>query len=96
MLQECQHPFVADRVEVASNVRIEDPADLLETYPYRQNIEGLMGLTSRPEAVREAEEVHLVDGVEHFGNGPLDDLVFQSRYTQRPLSAVTLGYVCSS
>jgi hypothetical protein len=31
----------------------------------------------RPEAIREAEEVRLVNGVQHFRHRPLNDLVLQ-------------------
>src|SRR5262249_2549723 len=41
----------------------------------------------------EAEEVLFVDGVEHHGARTLDDLVFQSRDCQRPLSPIGLRYV---
>ena len=42
----------------------------------------------RPEPVREAQEVLLVDRVEHFHQRPLDDLVFERRNPQRPHAAV--------
>ena len=47
----------------------------------------------RPESVAEAEEVFLVDGVQHVGHGALDDLVLQRRHRQRPSAAVRFGYV---
>ena len=67
MLQELHQPVMINCAEVASNVRIEDPADLLEAHPDRKRIERHMGLSPRSESVREAEEVYLVDGIEHFG-----------------------------
>ena len=36
-----------------------------------------MRAAPRPEPVGEAQEVRLVDGVEHLDDGPLDDLVLQ-------------------
>jgi hypothetical protein len=95
MLQKLYQPVVIDLVEVVSDIRIENPTDLLETYPDRERVERHMRPSPRPEAVREAEKVHLVDGVEHFGHDPLDKLVFQGRDTQGPLAAVRLGYVGS-
>ena len=49
----------------------------------------------RPETVREAQEVGLVDGVEHLDDGPLDDLVLQRGNAQRPLPPVRLRDVHS-
>src|SRR5882762_3719679 len=47
----------------------------------------------RPETVREAEKLLLVDDVEHRHHSSLDDLVLQSGDTQRPLPPIRLGYV---
>ena len=47
----------------------------------------------RPEPVGEAEEVRLVDGVQHLHHRPLDDLVLQRGDAERPLPAVGLGDV---
>jgi hypothetical protein len=44
----------------------------------------------RSEAVREAEEVRFVDGVEHLDGRALDDLVFQHGDAERPLPPVFL------
>src|SRR6266540_2148740 len=49
-----------------------------------------MWTASRPKPVGEAPEVHLVDGIEHLHDGPLDDLVFQRGNTERPLPPVRL------
>ena len=45
-----------------------------------------------PKPVREAEEVFLIDGVEHRNSCALDDFVFQRSYSQRALFAVSFGY----
>lgn len=50
-----------------------------------------MRTSPRPKAVREAQEVGLVDGVQHFGDGTLDDFVLQRRYAEWPLSAIGLA-----
>jgi hypothetical protein len=47
----------------------------------------------RPESVGEAEEVGLVDRVQHLDRRPLDELVFQRGDAQRPLPPVGLGNV---
>ena len=43
-----------------------------------------------PETVAEAEEVLLVDRIQHFDHRPLDDLVFQRRDAERPLPPIRL------
>ena len=48
---------------------------------HRQSIQRIVRSPSRPEPVRESEEIPFVDGVEHYGACALDDLVFQSRDT---------------
>jgi hypothetical protein len=47
-----------------------------------------------PEAVGEAQEVGLVDRVEHRRHGVLDDFVLQRRDAQRPHPPVGLGNKC--
>ena len=42
------------------------------------------------EPVGEAPEIHLVDGVEHFDDGPLNDLVLQRGDAERSLPPVCL------
>jgi len=49
-----------------------------------------MRLAPWPEPVGEAQEVHLINGVQHLGDGTLDDLVFQRGYAERPLPPVRL------
>src|SRR5438552_12106510 len=49
-----------------------------------------MRTTPRPETIREAPEIHLVDSVEHLHDGPLNDLVLQRGNTQRPQPPVRL------
>jgi hypothetical protein len=46
-----------------------------------------------PKSVGEAEEVHLVDGVQHLDHDSLDKLVLQRGDTERPLPPVGLGDV---
>src|SRR5882672_2966070 len=80
MLQESQHPVVIDSVEITSNIRIEYPANLLETNSDGQKVERNMRLPSRSEPVGEAEKIRLVDGVEHLRHSPLDNFVLDSRH----------------
>src|ERR1700741_111419 len=52
-----------------------------------------MRAAPRPEPVRDAEEVFLVDRVQQRDHRPLDDLVLQGGDRERSLSAVRLRYV---
>ena len=58
--------------------------------PDPERIQRIVLAAPRPEPVREAEEVLLVDRVEHLDHGPLDDLVLQRGDAQRPLPPVRL------
>ena len=46
---------------------------------------------TRPEPVREAEEVGFIDGVQHIDRRALHKLVFQRGHSERPLPPVGLG-----
>src|SRR6516165_1658304 len=52
-----------------------------------------MRAAPRPESIREAEKVRFIDGVQHLDRGPLGDLIFQRRHSERPLPPVGLGDV---
>src|SRR5581483_9653910 len=96
MLDKSQHPIVIYLVKVTSNIRIEYPTYLLEADCGSQYIKRHVRSTSRSKSVREAEEVHLVDGAEHFRHGTLENLVLQGHDPQWPLSAIRFRNVCSS
>ena len=48
-----------------------------------------MGTSGRAEAVAEAQEVSLVDRVEHFGHRALDDLVLERGKAKGPLASIS-------
>src|SRR6266536_455388 len=50
----------------------------------RPRIQRLVRVAPRPEPVGKAQEVRLIDGVEHLDDGPLDDLVLQRGDAERP------------
>jgi len=75
--------------EVA-DVRVEHPVHSLPFDPDRQRAERVVGFPPRPEPVGETAEVHLVDGVQHLDDGPLDDFVLQRGDAERPLPPVRL------
>ena len=72
---------------------IEHPVHLLRQQSGVERIQRMMLAAPRPEPVREAEEVGLVDGVQHLDRGALDDLVLQRGHAERPLPPVGLGDV---
>ena len=50
-----------------------------------ERVQRIMLATSRPEAVAEAEEVFLIDLIQHRRGRPLDHLVFKGRHTPSEL-----------
>src|ERR687891_1394402 len=78
------------------DIGIQDPVDPPPVDPDHERIQRLVLAAPRPEAVGEAEEVRLVDGVQHFHYRALDDLVLQRGDAERPLPAVGLGAVLPS
>src|SRR5277367_151990 len=86
-------PFFAHRVEELRNVGVDNVIHLPGVDGRRQGVERVVRSPPRPESVTEAEEVFLVDRIQHVGHGALNDLILQRRHRQRPLAAVRFGYV---
>src|SRR3954449_9880481 len=83
-----------DRPQMWVNPRkqcVQDVAHLGAGDPDRERIERVVRPAPGPEAIREPEEVLLVDRVQHRCRGPLDYLALQRREGQRALAAVRLG-----
>ena len=93
VLQEPHQPGMAHAVEERPDVGIQDPVDLPPVDPDHERVQRMVLAAPRPEAIGEAEEVRLVDGVQHFHHRALDDLVLQRGDAERPLPAVGLGDV---
>jgi hypothetical protein len=91
VLQEPDQPLLVDPIEEASDVGIQYPVHTRRADADAQGVECIMLAAPGSEAVREAEEVFLVDLGEHRDHGSLDYLVFQCRDPQRALLAVRLG-----
>ena len=72
----------------ASDVSVQYPVHRLAPDAPRERVQRVMLSPSGPEPVGEADKVLLVDRIENFNHGALDDLVFQRRDPQRPLPAV--------
>jgi site-specific DNA recombinase len=96
MLQETDQPFLTDRIEEAPDVDLENPVHRGVAYRYRQGIQRIVLTAPGPKAVREPEEVLLVNRVQHLDHRALDDLIFQGGDPQRALFPARLRYVPSS
>ncbi len=79
--------------EVVAEVRVEHPVHLLAHDPGSERIQRVMRAATRPEPVGEAQEVRLIDGVQHLDQRPLKDLVLQRGDTERPQPPIGLWYV---
>ncbi|HWE95318.1 MAG TPA: hypothetical protein VG269_15230 [Tepidisphaeraceae bacterium] len=92
VLDELHQPFVVQRVEEPANVRVEQPAHLLRLNPDRQGIQCHVGAAPRTvSSGTVAEQVGLVDGIQHLHGRPLDDLVFQHGNADGTLLAIRFG-----
>src|SRR5262249_24095955 len=93
MLQEPDQPFLADLVEERSDIGVQYVAHLPAVDPDAERIQRIVRAAPRPEPIRDAEEVFLVDRVQQCDHCPLDNLVLQGCDRERALSAIWLGYV---
>ena len=75
----------------AADVAVEHPVHLLRQQPGVQGVQRMVLTPARPESVREAEKVRLVDGIQHLDRRALDYLVFQRRDAERSLPPVVFG-----
>ena len=66
---------------------VEHPVDLFRRTPVTRASSAVMRAAPGLEPIGKAQEVHLVDGVQHLYDGTLEDLVFQRSDAERPLAA---------
>jgi hypothetical protein len=85
VLQEPPQPAPIKAGEKVRQVGVEHPVHLFRLDPYRQRIQRLMRAAPWPEPVGEAEEVRLIDAVQHLDEGGLGDLVLQAGNATLPL-----------
>src|SRR6266571_2511239 len=90
MLDELHYPPVIDGPEKVTDVGVEHPVHLPRQQSRIERVQRVVWATLRPKPVREAEEVDLVDRVQHVDRRALDELVFQRGNAQRPLPPVGL------
>jgi len=88
VLDHFHQPRVIDGIEVRADVGVEHPVHFLAAEGRGQRIERLMRRPAGPEPIGEPEKVPFIDGIEHFDDGALDDLVFQCRHAERSLPSI--------
>src|SRR6266852_3578212 len=93
MLDELHQPFVRNRIEEAANVDIEHPVHFSRKQSRVERIQRLLLASPGPEPIRKAQEVGLVDSVQHLDRRALDDFIFQRRNSERSLPPIGLGDV---
>src|SRR5437660_11592486 len=96
MLHELNQPTVIEVIEKTSNVGVKNVVHFLLQERIRQCIQRIMLAAPRAKSIRKAEKVFLVNLVEDGSHGLLDELIFQSRNSQRTLSSICLLYLHSS
>src|SRR5712691_3854684 len=96
VLDKLHRPFVAHLVKEPANVRIQHPFHPLPLETHTQRIQRLVRAAPRPEPIRKALEVHLINLIENGHHSLLDDFVLQRRDAQRTLPPVSLRYIDSS
>ena len=87
--------FMVNVVEEAPDVGVQYPVHLLPHDPRRQSIQCIVGALVRPEAIREAYKVLLVDRLQDRRHRLLDDLILERDDAQRSLPSVGFLYVDS-
>src|SRR5271170_8260777 len=96
MLQESGQPGLADFIEKASDLNFQYPVHLRAAGSDHQGVQRIVLAALGAEPIRKAEEVLLVNRIQHRGSRPLDDFVFEGSNRDWALSAVRFWYVQST
>src|SRR5579863_9919908 len=83
-------------IEKAPDVTVQNPVHLLPRNRDVQRIQRLMLTAPWSETIREPPKVLLVNLIENFDHGVLDDFIFQRRDPERPLPTIRFRDVHSS
>jgi len=83
VLEKPSQPNPIKLAEKVADVRVEHPVHPLLVDPGRERVQRIVWTTPRPEPVRKAPEVRLIDGVKHLDDGPLKNLVLQRGDAER-------------
>src|ERR1700693_131483 len=95
-LEQLQQMPMVEIIEKATDIRIQNPVHLLPHNPRRQRVQCIMRAPSRPEPIRDTDEVLFVDRVEDRHHRLLDYFVLQGGDSQRTLPPVGFWYVDAS
>jgi hypothetical protein len=91
VFDKLDQPVMVEVVEEAPDISIQDPVHSSRQETDIESIEAVVLPLAGSISIGKTEKVSLVDRVQHFDRGPLDDLVFQSGNAQRALLAIGLG-----
>src|SRR6267142_4582092 len=90
VLDKLNQPLMVQAIEERTDIAIQHPVHSL-LQGNEQGIQCIVLALARSIAVREAEEVRLVDGIQHLDCRALDDLIFQGSDYERSLPPVVFG-----
>src|SRR6202011_1275002 len=93
MFHKLDEPLLAHRVEERADVGVQYPVHLCASDPDHERIHRIVRAASRPEPIREPEEIFLVDRAQHRSRGPLDDLVLKGGDRDPARHPIRLGYL---
>jgi hypothetical protein len=93
VLDKLRQPFVGDGIKVPTDIGIEHESHLSPCDGDRKRVQRIVLATPGSKSVGEAEEILLVDGVEHLHYCALENFVLKRGDAERPLPAVGLGDV---
>ena len=93
MLEKPLQPRVIELGEVVADVRVEYPVHPPPGDRDRERVQRIMRTSLGPEPIGKAEEVALVDRIQHLSHRPLDNLVLKRGDPERSLPPIGLRYV---
>src|SRR6266851_6647881 len=91
VLEELNQPLMVQAIEERAEVSIQHPAHLSHQQAGVQGIQRIVLAFAWSVAIREAEEVRLIDSIQHRDCRPLDNLIFQRGDAERPWPPVVFG-----
>src|ERR1700676_2456929 len=95
MLQEPDHPIMADRVKELRDIGVENPVHLASCHSDIESIQRLVLVAPGPEPIAEPQKLRLIDRRENGHHRPLDDLVLKGGDAERPCRAAVVYHPAS-
>ena len=84
-------PLVAQMIEEASDISLEDPIDLAAHQMVAQLPQCEMWAFVRPKSIGTGQKLGLINGLENSCHRPLDQPIFHRGYSERPGLASPFG-----